>query len=64
MLPCSKVALWNQKVKPSNDAVVWDYHVILLIRFREADLRERAPVWIYDFDTRLAVPCKLQGCVL
>ncbi|KAJ6630645.1 N-terminal glutamine amidase-domain-containing protein [Mycena sp. CBHHK59/15] len=44
------VALWNQKlVKDSKSAVVWDYHVVLLLRSNNQH-------WIYDFDTRLLLP--------
>ncbi|KAF7338417.1 Nt-Gln-amidase domain-containing protein [Mycena venus] len=46
------VALWNQKLNQS--VVVWDYHVVLLLRSR--DQRR----WIYDFDTCLPFPCLLE----
>lgn len=58
------VALWRQKAR--KEIVVWDYHVILVLRPRLATCssdNEDCPVntakheaWIYDFDTRLAVP--------
>ncbi|KAJ7489855.1 N-terminal glutamine amidase-domain-containing protein [Mycena galericulata] len=49
------VALWNQKLsKEPESAVVWDYHVVLLLRSR------RDEHWIYDFDTRLPFPCLLK----
>jgi hypothetical protein len=35
--------------------VVWDYHVVLLVRSRDQQH------WIYDFDTRLPFPCLMQG---
>jgi len=44
-------------MNPDNDIVIWDYHVILLLRSRR---REKASVWVYDFDTRLAIPCSLK----
>ncbi|KAJ7751997.1 N-terminal glutamine amidase-domain-containing protein [Mycena metata] len=34
--------------------VVWDYHVVLLLRSRE---RQQ---WIYDFDSRLPFPCLMK----
>ncbi|KAJ7343627.1 N-terminal glutamine amidase-domain-containing protein [Mycena albidolilacea] len=46
------VALWNQKL--SESVVVWDYHVVLLVRSRDQQH------WIYDFDTRLPFPCLMQ----
>ncbi|KAF8212390.1 N-terminal glutamine amidase-domain-containing protein [Mycena galopus ATCC 62051] len=45
------VALWNQKLNQS--VVVWDYHVVLLLRSKEQQ-------WIYDMDTRLPFPCLLK----
>ncbi|KAJ7172626.1 N-terminal glutamine amidase-domain-containing protein [Mycena filopes] len=45
------VALWNQKLNDS--VVVWDYHVVLL-------LRSQTQRWIYDFDTALPFPCPLR----
>ncbi|KAJ6455725.1 N-terminal glutamine amidase-domain-containing protein [Mycena sanguinolenta] len=47
------VALWNQKLREGS-VVVWDYHVVLLLRSQ--DQRR----WIYDFDTRLPFPCLLK----
>ncbi|TBU46969.1 N-terminal glutamine amidase-domain-containing protein [Dichomitus squalens] len=65
------VALWAQKLRAS-DVVVWDYHVVLVLRKaangahpptrdspgdREArDASAGASAWVYDFDTTLAVP--------
>ncbi|KAJ7470614.1 N-terminal glutamine amidase-domain-containing protein [Mycena latifolia] len=49
------VALWNQKLsKDAQSVVVWDYHVVLWLRSLD---RQN---WIYDFDTRLAVPCLMK----
>jgi len=44
--PTQQVALFNQKSAPLNQAVVWDYHVILL-----AEINKHP--FIFDFDTRL-----------
>ncbi|KAK7014987.1 hypothetical protein R3P38DRAFT_2787104 [Favolaschia claudopus] len=46
------VALWNQKL---DTVVIWDYHVVLLLRSQEQHC------WIYDFDTRLSLPCLAEG---
>lgn len=59
-----KVALWYQKAAPfEGNPVVWDYHVVLLLRPRQAALNEngRTMSWVYDFDTILPVPCPGQG---
>ncbi|KAH9926113.1 N-terminal glutamine amidase-domain-containing protein [Fomitopsis serialis] len=66
------VALWNQKAREG--VVVWDYHVILVLRsrdhmqsseqdptHREDGERRTEPAedgWVYDFDTRLTVPSR------
>lgn len=51
-----QVALWNQKLsKDPGSVVVWDYHVVLLLRSSDGQH------WIYDFDTRIAIPCPLKG---
>jgi len=53
-----------------NNAVVWDYHVVLLLRSKgpslvdsldTQDVYEVQKNWVYDFDTRLAVPCSWTG---
>jgi len=52
--------------------VVWDYHVILLLRPREPHLKgsgslpavktsHKSSSWVYDFDTTLPVPCQWEG---
>jgi N-terminal glutamine amidase len=47
--------------------VVWDYHVILLLRPRQGEEstefneNDRTMSWVYDFDTTLPVPCPGQG---
>ncbi|TEB36208.1 hypothetical protein FA13DRAFT_1237263 [Coprinellus micaceus] len=68
-----KVALFSQKAARGDGLpVVWDYHVILLLQpkellgcpprdhptIRQSDVpRIGARPWVYDFDTRLPVPC-------
>ncbi|KAI0048569.1 hypothetical protein FA95DRAFT_1469657, partial [Auriscalpium vulgare] len=78
--PPRSVALWSQAASPRADGrVVWDYHVVLALRPRDAptsidsdsesqwqsqcsdDAEAGAGVWIYDFDTRLGVPCRWPG---
>ncbi|KAF9815441.1 hypothetical protein IEO21_04612 [Rhodonia placenta] len=62
------VALWNQKAH--KDFIIWDYHVILALRPTTASRRsgtsedtitDASEAWVYDFDTRLPVPCRWQG---
>ncbi|PFH52422.1 hypothetical protein AMATHDRAFT_74213 [Amanita thiersii Skay4041] len=51
------VALWNQKkARESGLPVVWDYHVVLLLRPRFADVASEES-WIYDFDADMPIPC-------
>jgi len=62
------VALWNQTARQG--IVVWDYHVILVLRpwawpaakEESADRTENATTasWVYDFDTQLPKPCTAQ----
>jgi len=69
------VALWcQQKAHEPHLPVVWDYHVILILRPRnhlgqnvaESGVvplplpEEKAHTWAYDFDTCLDLPCTLQ----
>lgn len=65
------VALWCQKLaNESHRPVVWDYHVVLVLRLRNhvlsQDVRcaptvdETTHSWVYDFDTILDLPCALQ----
>jgi hypothetical protein len=69
-----QVALWYQKLAESADhAVVWDYHVVLILRLRSehaagsqtadpANAPERdIKTWVYDFDTHLPKPCPWKG---
>ncbi|KAA1471327.1 hypothetical protein DENSPDRAFT_776332 [Dentipellis sp. KUC8613] len=64
------IALWSQQSRrPGEDVVVWDYHVILVLRPRVAPCSSSTPTadamegyehqqsWVYDFDTTLAKPC-------
>lgn len=63
--------MWSQKLaQDPSHPVVWDYHVILLLKPKErnsASLGEsdefRAGgtqnAWVYDFDTRLGIPISL-----
>lgn len=54
-----------------NFPVLWDYHVILVLRpRRSASLIGQSPFefetegrlsWVYDFDTRLPIPCAWNG---
>ncbi|EPQ58414.1 hypothetical protein GLOTRDRAFT_114844 [Gloeophyllum trabeum ATCC 11539] len=61
--PRKTVALWNQTAREG--IVVWDYHVILVLRPRPAKIdrmdrshdEEDAASWVYDFDTQLPRPC-------
>ncbi|TFK42976.1 N-terminal glutamine amidase-domain-containing protein [Crucibulum laeve] len=62
------VALLNQKAARSDDSVVvWDYHVILVLRQRDSSSgvnpqehesdQTWGQSWVYDLDTRLTMPC-------
>jgi len=59
------IALWNQNLAGSADhAIVWDYHVVLILRLRSDQAVEDCTVpesdiqaWIYDYDTLLPKPC-------
>ncbi|KAL0947067.1 hypothetical protein HGRIS_013208 [Hohenbuehelia grisea] len=72
--PNKTVALWEQKLARDHlYPVVWDYHVIMILRPRkrslsadgdtvlrvkdEQDDDTRAISWVYDFDTHLPLPC-------
>ena len=62
-----KAALWYQKAAQlEGGPVVWDYHVVLLLRPRkgvdsELNENDRTTSWVYDFDTILPVPCPGEG---
>lgn len=57
------VALWHQQARAG--AVLWDYHVVLVLRARPRGAGETptapAACWVYDFDSRAGVPCPWQG---
>ncbi|PPR04977.1 hypothetical protein CVT24_010435 [Panaeolus cyanescens] len=64
------VALWNQKNgREEGTPVVWDYHVVLVIRPRnmeigvdtEMDSVPEGESWVYDMDSRLESPCPWNG---
>lgn len=58
------VALWNQKVSRDPDyPVVWDYHCILLLKSKvnTPSHGDDESSWIFDYDSRLAMPCPLKG---
>ncbi|EGN95453.1 hypothetical protein SERLA73DRAFT_186466, partial [Serpula lacrymans var. lacrymans S7.3] len=62
------VALWNQRKAAFADvAVVWDYHVILAMRPRSPFVSSAgdpaAQTWVYDYDTRLGIPCQWRDYV-
>ncbi|KAG6821073.1 hypothetical protein H0H93_007232 [Arthromyces matolae] len=68
-------ALWNQKcAQDPGAAVVWDYHVVLLLQLRNKTAGSIEPAevyapyggehttsWIYDLDTGLPLPCPLRA---
>ncbi|KAH9929648.1 N-terminal glutamine amidase-domain-containing protein, partial [Amylocystis lapponica] len=63
------VVLWNPKTA-GKDSVVWDYHVVLALLPRgrpgaldegEVSAGSRRAAWVYDFDTRLPLPCRWLG---
>ena len=60
-----QVVLFESRTAPEDTEsrrfpVVWDYHVILLISNGSGAL-SRSQTWVYDFDSRLHKPCKLEG---
>jgi hypothetical protein len=65
----TQIALWNQNLAGSADhAIVWDYHVVLILRLRSDQAVEDCTVpesdiqaWIYDYDTLLPKPCLWKG---
>ncbi|KDQ59505.1 hypothetical protein JAAARDRAFT_127313 [Jaapia argillacea MUCL 33604] len=63
------VALWNQKAAEVDGLVVWDYHVVLVLRPRPPKIQEDAQedelivaptTWIYDFDSQADLPCQYE----
>ncbi|KAG1756482.1 N-terminal glutamine amidase-domain-containing protein [Suillus paluster] len=67
------VALWGQQKAPAASiAVIWDYHVILVLRSRSGSqyrLLNTSPsligeeTWIYDFDSNLEIPSRWEEYV-
>lgn len=63
----TQVALWYQKTARSPDyPVVWDYHVILVLRPRRKEHTKETGhpemhSWVYDFDTTLGLPHPWEG---
>ncbi|KAI3610746.1 protein n-terminal glutamine amidohydrolase [Moniliophthora roreri] len=56
------VALWNQKLAQEPGLpVVWDYHVILVLRLRLKNPGDQPVAWVYDFDTILSFPTSWTG---
>lgn len=60
------VALWNQKrSKDLDQAVIWDYHCILVLRPRRGAATttpsESTLAWVIDFDSHSAMPCRWSG---
>jgi len=49
--PTRQVAIWEQRAAPPGQPVVWDYHVILVVK--EGELT------VWDLDTRLQCPTTL-----
>jgi len=46
------IAIFNQLTIESNQAVIWDYHVILMLRIKQS-------VCVFDFDSRLSFPSSI-----
>ena len=47
--PLQQIIVYNQASSAEDEAVIWDYHVIL-------QLERNNQQWIYDFDSRLNFP--------
>lgn len=70
--PLFQVALWSQKTGQLNQPVVWDYHVILVLKpIQDKESNPYQPTVyhnqesiVYDFDTSLSMPCKWEGASL
>jgi len=62
-----QIALYSQKSSARPDIpVVWDYHVILLLRpqLQNGDFEDRMDAhmgFVYDFDTTLPIPSPWEG---
>ncbi len=51
--PTQTCALWSQKLAAPGDAVVWDYHVVLVIRGDKQSC-------VFDFDSRVDFPADFE----
>ena len=51
--PAHQVALYQQRLAPAGEPVVWDYHVIAIAR----DSARRGHERVWDRDSRLPFPC-------
>ncbi|RIB24802.1 N-terminal glutamine amidase-domain-containing protein [Gigaspora rosea] len=49
----------QQAAKSPDGFVIWDYHVILLLKENDETLNKKRS-WIYDFDTTLSFPCDFE----
>lgn len=59
---CDKVALWGQRAGTAPFPVVWDYHVVLVIRRRQPGVPPTSDsLWVYDFDSVFGMPSPWQG---
>jgi len=54
--PARQVALWQQRLVPPGEAVLWDYHVV-------AVTHAGPKVQVWDLDTRLPLPAPLSTYV-
>lgn len=61
--PTKSLALWSQKLSKASDSpVVWDYHCVLLLKARRGIATASEPCcWVFDYDSRLGMPCPVQG---
>jgi len=63
--PNKTVVLFESRAAPEHTEsrrfpIFWDYHVILLIPSNSSGAFDRRQTWVYDFDSRLHKPCKLE----
>jgi hypothetical protein len=49
--PARQLPMWRQRAAGGDGPVVWDYHVILVVR--------DGSLWVHDLDTTLPRPCRL-----
>jgi protein N-terminal glutamine amidohydrolase len=48
------IAIYNQLATEPNQAVIWDYHVILILKIKQS-------VCVFDFDSRLDFPTPINN---